>query len=125
MRVRISFSNVTNGGAPIDPCATATYGETEDYLVNITAANGIDQLSASMISVYPNPTNDLLTIELGELANDTEQIEVLDITGKSVANLTHVDGHSASLSLHSLAKGMYQVVVVTHQGKITKQVIKN
>ena len=125
MRVRISFSDVTNGGAPIDPCAAATYGETEDYLVNITAANGIDQLSASMISVYPNPTNDLLTIELGELANETEHIEVLDITGKSIANLTHVDGHSATLSLHSMAKGMYQVVVVTHQGKITKQVIKN
>ena len=125
MRVRISFSDAANGGAPIDPCAAATYGETEDYMVNITAANGLEQLNASMISVYPNPTNDLLTIELGDLANDTEHIEVLDITGKSVANLTHVDGHSATLSLHALAKGMYQVVVVTRQGKITKHVIKN
>jgi hypothetical protein len=50
MRVRISYSQ---DGA-IDPCAVATYGETEDYTVNITASSGLDGLNADLVYIYPN-----------------------------------------------------------------------
>ena len=121
MRVRISFSP---DGA-IDPCAVSTYGETEDYTVNITAASGLQGLNADLVSIYPNPTENNITIALGELAKETNQIDVLDITGKSVRQLSKLNGSVAELELSNLAKGIYHVVISTNQGTITKQVIKH
>jgi hypothetical protein len=120
MRVRISFSP---DGA-INPCAVSTYGETEDYTVNITAASGLQGLNADLVSIYPNPTENNITIALGELAKETNQIDVLDITGKSVRQLSKLNGSIAELELSNLAKGIYHVVISTNQGTITKQVIK-
>jgi hypothetical protein len=120
MRVRISYSP---DGA-IDPCAVATYGETEDYTVTLTGPAGMDGLDANLVSIYPNPTENTVTIELGELAKETNQIDVLDITGKMVRQLTQLHGSLAELELSNLAKGMYHVVISTNQGTITKQVIK-
>lgn len=120
MRVRISFSQ---DGA-IDPCAVSTYGETEDYTVNITAASGLQGLNADLVSIYPNPTENNITIALGELAKETNQIDVLDITGKIVRQLSQLNGSVAELELSNLAKGIYHVVISTNQGTITKQVIK-
>jgi hypothetical protein len=120
MRVRISFSP---DGA-IDPCAVSTYGETEDYTVNITAASGLQGLNADLVSIYPNPTENNITIALGELAKETNQIDVLDITGKIVRQLSQLNGSVAELELSNLAKGIYHVVISTNQGTITKQVIK-
>jgi lysyl endopeptidase len=66
MRVRISYSVVAEGGAPIDPCAVATFGETEDYTVNIqAAASGVLSLQcpgnqtiyATQSTVVPNLTS--------------------------------------------------------------------
>lgn len=120
MRVRISYSQ---DGA-IDPCAVATYGETEDYTVTLTGPAGMDGLDANLVSIYPNPTENKVTIALGELAKETNQIDVLDITGKTVRQLTQLNGSLAELELSNLAKGMYHVVISTNQGTITKQVIK-
>ena len=120
MRVRISFSP---DGA-INPCAVSTYGETEDYTVNITAASGLQGLNADLVSIYPNPTENNITIALGELAKETNQIDVLDITGKTVRQISQLNGSVAELELSNLAKGIYYVVISTNQGTITKQVIK-
>ncbi|MEY3049779.1 MAG: hypothetical protein RL365_1817 [Bacteroidota bacterium] len=120
MRVRISYSP---DGA-IDPCAVATYGETEDYTVILTGPAGIDGLDANLVSIYPNPTENKVTIALGELAKETNQIDVLDITGKTVRQLSHLNGSVAELELSNLAKGIYHVVISMNQGTITKQVIK-
>lgn len=124
MRVRISFSDANNGGAPIDPCAVATYGETEDYTVNISATSNLEELNANVITLYPNPTQNNLVIELGELADETDYIEIMDLTGKVVMKVSHTDGTKAQVSLENIADGLYQAVIYTRLGKVTKQVIK-
>lgn len=62
MRVRC----VDNGGATIDACSDYQYGETEDYLVDITATGGI------CIPDPPNGTTDgdfIDGVELGTISN--------------------------------------------------------
>ena len=61
---------------------------------------------------------------MGELAKETQQIDVLDITGKLVRQLGQPDSSIAELELNGLAQGIYHVVISTQQGTITKQVIK-
>jgi hypothetical protein len=120
MRVRISYQP---DGA-ISPCGVSTYGETEDYLVNITGSVGVNTVDFNKISIYPNPSESDININLGELAKETSKIEVLDLTGKVVYHSSVVKGEITKLELGYLGKGVYNVIVTTKHGKIIKKIVK-
>ena len=56
-------------------------------------------------SVYPNPANDILNIEIANAANNTS-ILVFDIVGKKVAEMDLVDGKN-KLNIENLNAGVY------------------
>jgi PKD repeat protein len=127
MRVRISYSVVAESGAPIDPCAVATYGETEDYTVNIIqgASVGMDEINADNISIYPNPTSGELFVDLGNIDNTFNQIQLLDLTGRVISTYsTYKDIKLYTLSTGSLSNGIYTVKIVGKEGSISKKIIK-
>ncbi|MCX8486222.1 MAG: GEVED domain-containing protein, partial [Crocinitomicaceae bacterium] len=78
MRVRVSYS--VDGA--IDPCGQSTYGEVEDYLINITASSGLTENPLDAISVYPNPTENELFVDMQNIDTDVTSIEILDLSGK-------------------------------------------
>jgi len=119
LRTRISYS----GSGAIDPCGTAVYGETEDYKVNITAASGISELSPELVNIYPNPTNDMITLDFGAL--EARSIKVYDLFGKEVISIGGVINQKSELSLGAIAQGMYHVKINTPMGVITKTLVKN
>ena len=119
LRTRISYS----GAGAIDPCGTAVYGETEDYKVNITAASGINELSPELVSIYPNPTKDIITLDFGAL--EASSIKVYDLFGKEVISIGGVINQKSELSLGAIAQGMYHVKINTPMGVITKTLVKN
>jgi PKD repeat protein len=70
MRTRISYSVVAEGGAPIDPCSVASFGEAEDYTVHIidpgttvafvtisSSDNDNTICSGNTVTFSANPTN--------------------------------------------------------------------
>lgn len=127
MRVRISYSVVAESGAPIDPCAVATYGETEDYTVNIIQGGsvGMDEINADNISIYPNPTSGELFVDLGNIDNTFNQIQLLDLTGRVISTYsTDKDIKLYTLSTGSLSNGIYTVKIVGKEGSISKKIIK-
>lgn len=66
------------------------------------------------ISIYPNPTKDLLTIQLGELYKQTGQtIEIIDATGVVVKRVG-VNQQEMSISTKELTPGTYYLQVI-HQ----------
>jgi hypothetical protein len=121
MRVRISYQ----GAGAIVPCGTLPYGETEDYMVNITASSGLNTLNESMINVYPNPTEDALNIDLGSLNNQVSGITITDLTGKVVFTTTQFDASIVTIPVINFAKGMYHVNVTTTEGTLVKSIMKN
>ena len=127
MRVRISYSDATQGGAPIDPCAVAAYGETEDYTVNIAQGGnvGISELNADQILVYPNPTSSELNVNLGSIDYNFTEIQLVDLTGRVVVK-TGVNENVKlyNLSTAALSNGIYNVKLVGIDGSITKRIIK-
>lgn len=62
------------------------------------------------LKIFPNPANDVLNIQYsGSIINEM-QIEIFDISGKtvSVQNVNHVEpGQTISLNVNSLLKGIY------------------
>lgn len=119
MRVRISYS--VDGA--ITPCGNASYGETEDYRINITATSGLDGLSLQ-IPMYPNPTEQEVTVDLNDIYDLTTKVTVRDLFGKVVYS-NHQPEHLLNIPMAAFAKGVYQVVIETTQGQIVKSLVKN
>ena len=126
MRVRISYNGTGgNGGAPIDPCAIATYGETEDYTVNITTSGvGLSENDLSAITIYPNPSSDILNIDLSSANEEVQSIFLVDITGKLIQTIDVLENTNISLNVSSLASGLYHLMISSASNSIVRQVVK-
>lgn len=128
MRVRISYSVVADGGAPIDPCAVATYGETEDYTVNITQGGnvGLSELNENDVIIYPNPTNSNFVVEIPEVQNELVEIKLMDVFGRIITSKSiQKNNLKYEFSTNSISNGTYYVVIVSDLRTITKRVMKN
>ena len=119
MRVRISYQP---DGA-IDPCGTSTYGETEDYSINITSGAGLVENPLAQVQVYPNPANEVLFVDIKDLEN-VSSIAILDINGKQVFRQDKVVNGINSFDISNLKAGIYQVRMSQNGLQYTQRVIK-
>ena len=80
---------------------------------------GLDEEATANLSVYPNPSTDVVTIE----SNVTEgSIQIIDLTGKVVANQT-VNGVATSFNTAALTNGMYTVILTNGSTVETRKFI--
>ncbi|MBD81569.1 MAG: hypothetical protein CL840_21805 [Crocinitomicaceae bacterium] len=72
---------------------------------------------SNRVTVFPNPTNDRLTVKLeGETLRE---ITVIDLTGKTVMAIPGtIDSHSATLNLEGLSSGAYYLRIVAGDDNI-------
>ena len=126
MRVRISYSGTgANGGAPIDPCGIATYGETEDYTVNITTS-GADLLENDLsdITIFPNPSSDILNIDLSNTNEEIKSISLVDVTGKLIQIIDIQENELIKLNVSYLTAGLYYIKISSASNTVVRQVVK-
>ena len=119
MRVRISYS--VDGA--IIPCGESTYGEVEDYKINIVASSGLEENNLDGLSIFPNPTNDFITIDLTSGNAIVNEIKLVDLTGKTLLT-SPIINNSSKLDLHLFSAGIYHVIVNTNEGSVTRKIIK-
>ena len=120
MRVRISYS--VDGA--IDPCGQSTYGEVEDYMINITASSGLTENPLDAISVYPNPTENELFVDMKNIETDVTRIEILDLSGKVLHIASANQGSILKMNTSNLAQGMYQIRIISDEYAVTKRFVK-
>lgn len=117
-----------------------TYNAIGNYLVTLwvssTCGTALDTMTAHIYSnninnivddnsvkLYPNPTNDVVTIEPSD-GLKIEQVIVYDILGKLIINNTYTDHVNRTIDLNKYADGMYQLQIITNKGIIHKKVEK-
>ncbi|MDR1793491.1 MAG: T9SS type A sorting domain-containing protein [Bacteroidales bacterium] len=72
------------------------------YTVSFSNPLAVEEMALTSMSVYPNPANDILTIELAENAN----VSVFNVTGQQV--LTNaLSAGTNRLDVSTLAEGLY------------------
>jgi len=122
MRARISYQ--PDDGA-ISPCGTSTYGEVEDYVINIQATSGLEEFGIfAGVTVYPNPTSDNVSIDLSAVSAENVSITLIDMTGKVLAVQNNVAGSVAQFDMTTFSKGMYQVRITDGTVISTRKVTK-
>ena len=100
------------------------FGAEATYFLNITN-NGSGQFvgiesatNATTLSVYPNPVCDELRVECGEAIRN---IEILDVTGRTVYSTGNCDG---TIDTDGWQSGMYILRVTTDSGMSVQKFVK-
>ena len=81
----------------------------------------VDAHTLTQVSIYPNPTSDILNISLKN-AEEIETADMYDMTGKKVKSLELVSGTN-QVSITDLPKGMYIVRMQTSDAVMTEKVM--
>src|SRR5690606_3679450 len=83
----------------------------------------IDGFVSSKFNVFPNPVTDVITITNNENIG-IEQIEVFDISGKTVKSQSYKMENEVQLNIDNFASGTYLLHIKTHDGTAVKKVVK-
>jgi hypothetical protein len=83
---------------------------------------GTDEIGINAISLYPNPTNSLLTISSPSTKVNT--VVVHDISGRQVAFYDFTEQNSYQIDVTEFGSAIYFVEINTDNGSITKRIIK-
>jgi hypothetical protein len=98
----------------------ATYSNGNAFAIRMNmGVLGLDESANANLSVYPNPSSEVVTIE----SNITEgSIQIIDLTGKVVANQT-VNGTATAFNTTALTNGMYTVILTNGSTVETRKFI--
>jgi hypothetical protein len=88
-----------------------------------TAGEATNYVATDKIILYPNPVTDQLNIQIGTAAADA-QVQIFSLRGDLLLT-RRITAGTQTISLPSLATGVYQVVVRNGKTVITKQIIKH
>jgi hypothetical protein len=87
-----------------------------------TSSAGINELSDSDWSVYPNPSNDIIMVQINDLTNQSFTVELYDAFGKLIQSQLLVQGSTiAYFNADTLYKGLYQVKIKGQA--VTKKIV--
>ena len=93
-------------------------------LVGDSALSTDDLVLADQLSLYPNPTNGDMTLNFARSLG-TSQVQISNITGQKVMDLT-VDGVGATtLNTSRLASGIYFAQIATENASTVIKFVKN
>ncbi len=84
---------------------------------------GIEDLSAGVLAVYPNPATNMVYVEL-EANTQTQSVKIYDFTGRLVMEQPVNAATSVKMDISSLNNGMYLLQVSTAKGISTHKVVK-
>ena len=115
MRVAMKYNGIPTA------CETFSYGQVEDYTLNIKPAGTVAELvgvnAENAVNVYPNPVKDILNID----AKGDYNYQLISTDGKVVK-----DGNqsASTINVQNLPTGMY-IMKITKDGKTSShKVIK-
>jgi hypothetical protein len=91
-----------------------------DQAIYGDALLGVDEFSEEAISVYPNPVNDILTID-NTTTTEITSIKLYDVLGRLVMV---VESDYNQVGVSSLNSGVFFLNIETDRGLITKKIIK-
>ena len=118
--MKIRFEDRTNKDiAKLVEIAWANVDSTHHYYSIITGILTLDDLNS--IIVYPNPTNDKITIESN---SSTNSFELYDLAGKLLL-LNFTTTLKSDIDLSNFSNGIYFLTILQDGKRLHKKIIKD
>jgi hypothetical protein len=112
----------SEGCALLEPQTVASVGFPDaKHLINLVAddAASVGDNLSSLISIYPNPTTDVLNLKMPSSIEVTN-VAMFDMLGKNVGAVYS----NGTINTSSFAQGVYTLKVETTSGTLTQKVVK-
>lgn len=111
----------------IIPNTASIYFDTNPVIVTNTfqteyvSALANESFNFDAITIYPNPSNNFVNIQVGQNENKIKSIEITDILGKKVLQSKFEN----KVNISNLSQGVYFMTLIsTENEKVTKKIIK-
>ena len=88
---------------PLGPCTWVSYGQIEDYSVDVQVASGLAGTGNVAFAFGPNPATDYIHIEAGK---NIDLLAVYDLSGRKLIN-REPNAASVKLDISTLSAGTY------------------
>ncbi len=129
--------NFGDGNSSSDENPTHTYVEDGSYTITLTAfsldgecsvqstfnvdvAVGLSEYSIPQLSVYPNPSNGMVTLEYGA---PIKRVDLLDASGRLVRSIPVNGEQQLIFDVSTLSKGMYLLEVFGSQHRTIQRIM--
>ena len=86
--------------------------------MNMGANVGIDESVVNKVSIYPNPTSDVLNISTN--SNELSKLTIKDISGKIV--LSQKFNTKVTISIENYSKGVYLIDIKNNLGTVSEKI---
>lgn len=130
-----TYSGAGVSGGQFDPAVAGTGVSTLTYLVTdgngctgsasidvqVDDCAGIKENELSFVSIYPNPSNGLFTVDAGKLM--IEQVIVYDSKGRIVREIKDSKNTVVKMNISDLANGAYSVKVIAANARQTVPIV--
>lgn len=89
--------------------------------VIVGSSLGLNETNALQFSVYPNPSNSIFNVDLGNYAGSETKLIVRDVTGRIIQVIVPNEATIVELNLSETAPGTYYLTIVAEgmQAKLT------
>jgi hypothetical protein len=106
-----------------DKVATKVPSITEPVTTYTGSASGITESSTKvMVSIYPNPATDYVSIQLGGILRNDAKVELYDLAGKCLQKTTLFQGSTITyFDVQALNAGVYVIKLYLDDKAISKE----
>ncbi len=122
-------SNINlNHGTTVYFLVTSLSGtETGTYLLDVDITKSISGIennnNTTIINVYPNPTSDVLNIDLSGFKGNVNKVTLTGMDGKIVYSILSPENQRVnSIPVENLAYGIYFIYIQTDNGIVSKRI---
>ena len=88
-------------------------GDIEEYVFYYSSTTNVGEVSASLLSIWPNPVSETLNLK-----GDMTQVQIYSIDGRLVMSL---DKGFETINVSALATGSYLLKATLNDGSVTTQ----
>ena len=112
-----SYTATSNGNYAVEVSLGSCVDTSACENISIVGIN--ENILGETISIYPNPTSGVATINLGTIKEAT--ITILNITGEELYNINQINESQVEVSLSDYSKGIYFIKIQSNnQQKVVK-----